>query len=102
MVIMNKTSNDIRKYVIENELEFNSDYLILLKGLFEHIFSTNIDEDKQRDSLIIVGNYMESHEKVMDFEINAFCCILQLIKIFNKSNNNFSLFFDFVGSPLSL
>ena len=79
----NKSANEIRKYVIENELEFNSDYLLLLKGLFEHIFEQDIPEDKKRNSMLTVGRYMESHQQVMDFEINAFCCIIQLLQILN-------------------
>jgi len=83
LISENKSANEIRKYVIENELEFNSDYLLLLKGLFEHIFDQDIPEDKKRNSMLTVGRYMESHQQVMDFEINAFCCIIQLLQIIN-------------------
>jgi replication factor C small subunit len=74
---------DIRKVVIENEIEFNSDYLTLLKGLFEHVYDIELEEDKKRECMLTIGNYMESHQQVMDFEINAFCCLVQLMKVMN-------------------
>jgi replication factor C small subunit len=76
-----ETVTEIRKYTIENEIEFNSDYSIILKGLFEHVFSIVTDEQKKRDALLVIGKHLESHQQVMDFEINAFCCIIQLKKI---------------------
>lgn len=74
-------TGQIRKFIIENEIEFSSDYGILLKGLFEYCFQSIEDEDKKRDALLIIGKHLESHQQVMDQEINAFCCILQLSKI---------------------
>lgn len=79
----NDNVTDIRQYVIENEVEFNSDYHALLKGMYEYVFDTVEDEDQKRESMLALGHYMESHQAVMDFEINAFCCIIQLLKIFN-------------------
>jgi len=81
MICARKSVNEIRKYIIENEIDFNSDYLILLKSMFEYIFTLEIDEDIKRNSMLTIGQYMESHQHVMDFEINAFCCIIQLAKI---------------------
>lgn len=81
MILENETSNSIRKFVIEHESEFNADYHNLLKGLFESVFETIEDEDKKRRGMLTCGRYMESHQHVMDFEINCFCCILNLLEI---------------------
>ena len=83
MVVNNHSANDIRKTIIENEVEFNSDYLIFLKGLFEHIFQEDIEEELKRNAMLIIGRYMESHQLVMDFEINTFCAMIDLLKVFN-------------------
>lgn len=80
----NVVIGSIRKFLIENESEFNSNYLTLLKGLFEHIFINVTEENQKRESLLTIGKYMESHQQVMDFEINAFCCMIQLKKIFTN------------------
>lgn len=83
MIENNVSANNIRKFVIENEVEFGSDYHSLLKGLFEHIFTAVQDESKRRNCMLIVGKYMEAHQHVMDFEINAFCCVIQLLEAVN-------------------
>ena len=84
MVRLDKPVNDIRKFIIESEVDFGSNYHNILLGLFEYIFSNkDVSEDKKREAMLVVGRYMESHQQVMDFEINCFCCILQLLKVFN-------------------
>lgn len=82
-MICDKTENitNIRRYTIENEIEFNSDYATLLRGMFEHVFQVVTDEQKKRDALLVIGKHLESHQQVMDFEINSFCCLIQLKKL---------------------
>jgi replication factor C small subunit len=81
--IMRKdTPENIRKFLIEDEVEFMSDYHLLMKNLFEVVFDTaSVPESKKAASLVTIGEYMYKHQFVMDYEINAFCCILQLQKI---------------------
>lgn len=81
LIKQNKPINDIRKFVIHGELDFNNDYLCLLRGMYEYIYEKEQDETKKRDSMLTIGRFMESHSNVMDFEINAFCCIIQLLTI---------------------
>lgn len=76
-----KNVNAIREFIIQSETDFNSDYLMLLKGLFEEIYNSDVSQDKKTQALVLIGDAMYKHQFVMDFEINAFCCIIQLQKI---------------------
>ncbi len=76
-----KNVNAIREFIIQNETDFNSDYLMLMKGLFEEIYNSDITQDKKTQALVLIGDAMYKHQFVMDFEINAFCCIIQLQKM---------------------
>lgn len=70
--------NEIRKYVIEHEVDFNNDYHQLAKDLFETIFQSDLDDHKKRCSMILVGDCMYKHQFVMDFEINFFTTVIKL------------------------
>lgn len=76
-----KDINAVREFIIHNESDFNSDYLVLLKGLFEEIYNSDVNPDKKANSLVVIGDAMYKHQFVMDYEINAFCCVIQLQKI---------------------
>jgi DNA polymerase III delta prime subunit len=78
-----KSITVIREYIIQNEIEFSSDYLTLLKGLFEEIYISDIECGKRASALVLIGDAMYKHQFVMDFEINAFCCVVQLHKLMN-------------------
>jgi len=68
----------VREFVIQNETDFNSDYLTLLKGVFEAVYESEISPGNKAQALVIVGEAMYKHQFVMDYEINAFCCLIQL------------------------
>jgi DNA polymerase III delta prime subunit len=72
-----------RKYVIENENEFNADYPILLKSLFDCICNTSlpITPLQKKMWLITVGEYIYRGNFVVDPEINFYCLILALTDI---------------------
>lgn len=81
MIIDNsKTTKNIREFIIKNEVNFSNNYLTLLKQLFDRIYESDIEESKKAQVLVTVGEYMYKHQFVMDFEINAYCCILQTCK----------------------
>ena len=73
-----KNMSDVREYIIQNETDFNSDYLTLLKGIFEEVYTSDIEESKKASALVLIGEAMYKHQFVMDPEINAYCGILQL------------------------
>ena len=70
--------DSLRKYIIQNEIEFNNNYHSLLRDLFNVIDESSLDFNKKRVMLLIVANAMGQHSQVLDPEINAFSCILEL------------------------
>ena len=76
-----KNMSVVREFVIQNETDFSSDYLVLLKGLFEEVYASDVEESKKASALVTIGDAMYKHQFVMDFEINAFCCMIQLQKL---------------------
>lgn len=75
---------EIRRFTIENETEFNNDYHDLLKGLFEAVYTMDVDSNKRRDILLVVSDYMYKHQFVLDKEINWFSCMLSIRKLYEK------------------
>jgi replication factor C small subunit len=74
----------LRRYIIEHEPDFNNDYYLLLKDVFNVIFNdTKIDPNKVKQLLLIISNYMYKHGFALDKEINAFSCILEMGNILN-------------------
>jgi replication factor C small subunit len=81
--ILNKKSIvDIRKFIINEERNFASDYQTLLKELFDLIYESNINEDAKKAAMLEIGEHLYRDNFVIDHEINCFCCILNLIKLF--------------------
>jgi DNA polymerase III delta prime subunit len=81
--ILNKKSIvDIRKFIINEERNFASDYQKLLKELFDLIYESNINEDAKKAAMLEIGEHLYRDNFVIDHEINCFCCILNLIKLF--------------------
>jgi len=72
---------DIRKYVIENEINFNNDYHRLLKNLHDVVYKSSIDFNKKREILIHIGIAMLQHQQVLDKEINFFTMMLEISKV---------------------
>lgn len=80
--------NDVlsaRKYVIERESNFNADYPVLLKSIFDGISNGNlpITPLQKKMWLITVGEYMYRGNFVIDPEINFYCMLLALSEIKN-------------------
>lgn len=70
---------DIRKYVIENEQDFSSDYLQLLKEMFECIYSDNeLKQEEKSNKLLIISEGMYKDSIVIDKEINWFSTCIKL------------------------
>jgi replication factor C small subunit len=71
----------IRKYIIQEERNFASDYQSLLKELFDLVYESKIKDDSKRSAMLEIGEHLYRDNFVMDHEINFFCCILNLSKI---------------------
>lgn len=76
---------EMRKYLIENELEFQGDYNSLLKSylnfLYEADIASDIKENKKREAILTIAEYLYRDAMVLDKEINAFACFLTVSKI---------------------
>jgi replication factor C small subunit len=67
---------ELRKFIIEGESEFDSDYQRLYKSLFDAIYDSNVGEIKKKTLLLELGEYTYRDNFVVDHEINFFCFIL--------------------------
>ena len=78
-----QTSNVIglRKYLIENENEFQGDYHNLMKQYLNFVYDSKLADDKKREYILILSDYMYKDVFVLDKEINAFACWNALSKI---------------------
>ena len=73
----------VRKFLVENDDKFNGEYHSLLKLLFNYTFEKeDLKEDFKRELLIIISEYLYRNTFVLDKEINAFTCCLELVKKF--------------------
>lgn len=71
----------LRKYLIENENEFQGDYHNLMKQYLNYVYDSSIDDNKKREYILILSDYMYKDVFVLDKEINAFACWASLSKI---------------------
>lgn len=71
----------IRKALIENESQFNADYVMLLRNLFNYIDETEKDPVLKKNSLITIAEHMYRSSFVVDQEINCYACLLALSDI---------------------
>lgn len=71
----------LRKYLIENETSFNSDWDQLLKDLLNYVYDTSIEDLKKKAMILIIADFMEKSSRITDKEINFFACILALEQV---------------------
>lgn len=72
---------ELRKYLIENENEFQGDYSNLLKQYLNFLYSSNINDDKKKQAVIVISEHLYRDAFVVDKEINAFACLCHLEKV---------------------
>ena len=70
--------------LIENEIDFESDYNLLLRGLFETIHTSDLKFEQKRQALLYISEGLYRDRMVMDTEINAYATILGLTEIFEQ------------------
>jgi replication factor C small subunit len=81
MILDTKNPLEVRKFVINEEKNFASDYQQLMKQLFEVIYNSNQSEDKKKGMLLELGEHMYRDNFVIDHEINFFCCVMGIVKV---------------------
>lgn len=71
---------DLRKYVIEHEIDFQNDYQMLLKALLETIYKSSLKDSIKQESILIVSEHLYRCVFCVDQEINFTACCIQLKK----------------------
>jgi len=80
--IKTKKILDGRKYIIQNENIFQNDYQSLLKQMLEHVYTVDgVDEFKKKQMIAIIAEHLYRGVFVIDSEVNAFSCWIQLESI---------------------
>jgi replication factor C small subunit len=73
--------SDLRRYLAENDQEFNKDYPGLLRSLFNAVDKTSLSVDVKRKYILILAEGMYRCAFVMDQEINAYATLIALLDI---------------------
>ena len=71
----------IRKYVIENEKQFESDYQNVLKKICEFFFYSDINTDKKKKIFMEIADALYKSRIVLDQEINFSASIAKIQEI---------------------
>ena len=79
--VTSKDSLKLRKYLIENENEFQGDYHNLMKQYLNYVYTSSLDDNKKRQYIVTISDHMYKDVFVLDKEINAFACWVNLEKI---------------------
>lgn len=75
----------VRKFIIEHEVEFNSDYNILLMSLYKFMIATDsIDYNIRAEWTIILCEYLYRMTSSIDAEICMAACIAEMCKKITK------------------
>jgi DNA polymerase III delta prime subunit len=83
--LVSKTGSlEIRKKVIELEKTFSGDYQLLMKELFELIYSSNLKDNTKKALLCDLGEYMYRDNFVVDHEINFYVCVAAMENTINS------------------
>ena len=79
--IASKQCLEARRYLIENEDRFQGDYDTLLSNYLNFIYSANIDDIKKKEMIAIIADHLYKSAFVVDKEINAFACLVNLERV---------------------
>lgn len=69
---------EIRKFVIESEQNFSSDYIQLLREMFEAVYTNSQISEQKNTWLLTISEAMYKDAIVLDKEINWFSCCIKL------------------------
>ena len=83
--LKNKDIIKLRKFLIDNEPTFNTDYNNLLVNFLNYIYTINeLENDKKVDIILIITEFIYKSNFMLDSEINATSCFYT---IYNKLKN---------------
>lgn len=80
-ILIKSKCNDIREFIINNEESFGNDYNALLKNLLNATYDSDVDESKKQMMICIIAEHLYRCSFVMDQEINAFHCCLNMLNV---------------------
>lgn len=80
----NRDVFELRKYIIQNEIQFDNDYHQLLKDIYEVIYNKDIEFNRKRQLLLCIGVAMYQNQLVLDTEINCYNCLLGISEILDN------------------
>ncbi|NBO99670.1 MAG: AAA family ATPase [Proteobacteria bacterium] len=82
-LVVSKKVLIVRKVIIENESTFNGDYGMLMKALFDAVYTGNysLNEAQKKLWLVTIGEYMYRSAFALDQEINFYCLLIALSEI---------------------
>ncbi len=79
--IMSNNAVSVRKFIIENEIEFNGDYNVLLMSLYRFMINCDsIDSNLRAEWTIILAEYLYRMTSSLDAEICMAACVAEMIK----------------------
>ena len=78
--IVSQKSLEARKYLIENEDRFQGDYDTLLANFLNYIYNTNLQDAQKKAFIANIADHLYKSAFVVDKEINAFACLVNLEK----------------------
>ena len=78
--IVSQKSLEARKYLIENEDRFQGDYDTLLANFLNYIYNTNLQDVQKKPFIANIADHLYKSAFVVDKEINAFACLVNLEK----------------------
>ena len=76
--LQNNNSLKTRKYLIQNDGIFNSDWDQLLVDLLNYIYAIKLDDSKKKAMILTIADHLDRASRVNDKEINFFACLLNL------------------------
>lgn len=79
--IKNKDTIALRKYLIENEDRFYNDYDSLLRSFLNYIYTSSVNDNKKKEMIAVIADHLYKSVFVLDKEINAFACWINLERI---------------------
>ena len=77
---------ELRKFLINSEAKFNSDYVSLLRETFKYVDRVDTDIERKKIHLLIISDYLYKSSFVVDQEINCYSCFINLIQNTNASS----------------
>lgn len=76
--IKSKNVLALRKALIDNEQQFNSDYVTLMRNLFNYIDGLDITLNLKKKYLLTLSEFLYRSSMVIDQEINCYSCFITM------------------------